>query len=547
MAAVALGSRALFHSAWNLKLKRSSNSPAPLRLRTSSCFKKKKSIAELKGGLTTIKASHITQVECNQALAQVPSNTCIAATILKGSLGSVKVGEEDIDGSLVTSKMTEAGDVVRSSNSCLCCRGGDLVKMLPELVRTKVVKSDHIIIETTDQECFLEGVIQIEGIKCFDPVVAEKHFLECLKRVLENLHSACGHGGFKVLTSNEQTQVDTKSADAWLPQSRLPKGAVDTLEPLKGIQFAASMSRRKFPSWVCFAGGPRPRNPRVWKTRTKIGSVSKSEKLVEHVKSLSNVKEEVYSALDSFIAWEVEFPLIVIKKALRKLQADREWKRIIQISKWMLSKGQGKTMGTYYMLLNALANERRIEEAEELWMEIFNRHMEYVPRMFFTRIITMYERNNMSEKLLEVFADMEELGVKPERLAVVKIAKTFMNMGMMEKYEKVLKKYPETEWVYRYRKGNRYRVRVPKSQYHEENLIHQDESTPNVTKDDESAIHDFHIAEATNQQHEVSQLCEEKENMIHQDYSTLDVAKYDQSSLHDFHTAEVTKSNMKSL
>jgi len=58
-------------------------------------------------------------------------------------------------------------------------------------------------------------------------------------------------------------------------------------------------------------------------------------------------------------------------------------------------------MGTYYMLLNALTNERRIEEAKEIWMEIFDRHMEYVPQMFFTRIITMYERNKMSEKLLE--------------------------------------------------------------------------------------------------------------------------------------------------
>jgi len=312
-----------------------------------------------------------------------------------------------------------------------------------------------------------------------------------------------------------------------LPQSKPPKGEVATLEPLKGIQFVASIGRRKFPSWVCFAGGPRPRSPRVWKTRTKIGTVSKSEKLVEHVKALSNVKEEVYSALDSFIAWEVEFPLIVIKKALRKLQVEKEWKRIIQISKWMLSKGQGKTMGTYYMLLNALANERRIEEAEELWMEIFNRHMEYVPRMFFTRIITMYERNNMTEKLLEVFADMEELGVKPERLAVVKIASTFKNMGMMDKYEKVFKKYPETEWEYRYRKGNRYRVPVPKSQGYGKNSIHRDESTPNVAKDDESAIHDFHTAEVTNQQHEVSQLLEEKENLIHQNDSTLNVAKYD--------------------
>lgn len=292
---------------------------------------------------------------------------------------------------------------------------------------------------------------------------------------------------------------------------------------------------------VSFTGGQQPKKYRVKNIRTKRGIVSKGARLVNCVKELSSVKEEVYSALDSFIVWDLEFPLIAVKKALKTLQAEKEWKRIIQLTKWMLSKGQGKTMGTCYMLLNALANERRIEEAEELWMEIFNRHMEYVPRNFFTRIITMYEQNNMTEKLLEVFADMEELGVKPERLAVIKIAKTFKNMGMMDKYEKVLEKYPETEWEYRYHKGNRYRVRVPKSQYHGENLIHQDESTPNVTKDDESAIHDLHTAEATNQQHNVSQLCEEKENLIHQDDSTLDVAMYDESSLHDFHTDKVIK------
>lgn len=533
MAAMAMGSRAIFHSTWHLNSKRFSNSRAPLSLITSSCCKNKKNVAELKRGLTTVNASATTQAESLQALAQVPSDTRIPSPTLAGLLGSGKDGKVVIGGSLVACQMTGAEDIVRSSNSWLCCTGVHLV-MVSELVRAKIVKSDHIIIETTDQECFLEGVIRLEGIKCFDPVVAEKHFIECLEK--------CGHGGFKVLTScNEHTQVHTKSADAWLPQSKSPKGAVTTLEPLKGIQFVASIGRRKFPSWVCFAGGPRPRNPRVWKARTKIGTVSKSEKLVEYVKRLSNVKEEVYGALDSFIAWEVEFPLIVIKKALRKLQAEKEWKRIIQISKWMLSKGQGKTMGTHYMLLNALANERRIEEAEELWMEIFNRHMEYVPRMFFTRIITMYERNNMTEKLLEVFADMEELGVTPERLAVVKIANTFKNMGMMDKYEKVFKKYPETEWEYRYRKGNRYRVLVPKSQDSGGNLIHQDDITPNVAKDDESTIHDFHTAEVTNQQYEVSQLLEEKENFIHQDDSTMNVAKYDESAIHDFHTVEVTK------
>lgn len=49
------------------------------------------------------------------------------------------------------------------------------------------------------------------------------------------------------------------------------------------------------------------------------------------VKGLSNVKEEVYGALDSFVAWELEFPLIVVKKALKTLEIQKEWKRMIQV------------------------------------------------------------------------------------------------------------------------------------------------------------------------------------------------------------------------
>lgn len=46
---------------------------------------------------------------------------------------------------------------------------------------------------------------------------------------------------------------------------------------------------------------------------------------------MSNVKEEVYGALDSFVAWELEFPLIAVKKALKTLEDEKEWKRIIQV------------------------------------------------------------------------------------------------------------------------------------------------------------------------------------------------------------------------
>lgn len=43
------------------------------------------------------------------------------------------------------------------------------------------------------------------------------------------------------------------------------------------------------------------------------------------------MKEEVYGALDSFIAWELEFPLITVKKALKTLENQKDYKRIIQV------------------------------------------------------------------------------------------------------------------------------------------------------------------------------------------------------------------------
>lgn len=144
---------------------------------------------------------------------------------------------------------------------------------------------------------------------------------------------------------------------------------------------------------------------------------------------MSNVKEEVYGALDSFIAWELEFPLIVVKKALKSLENEKEWKRIIQVNsssfcpfpsvssfecsthlcnltqvtKWMLSKGQGRTMGSYYALLNALANDGRIDEAEELWNTLFTEHIESMPRVFFERMITIYYQSEMHDKMFEVY------------------------------------------------------------------------------------------------------------------------------------------------
>lgn len=59
-------------------------------------------------------------------------------------------------------------------------------------------------------------------------------------------------------------------------------------------------------------------------------------------------------------------------------------------------------MGTYYTLLNALAEDGRLEEAEELWMKIFSANLENLPRTFFTKMVALYYNNGMHDKMFEV-------------------------------------------------------------------------------------------------------------------------------------------------
>ncbi|XP_038881475.1 pentatricopeptide repeat-containing protein At4g18975, chloroplastic-like [Benincasa hispida] len=56
----------------------------------------------------------------------------------------------------------------------------------------------------------------------------------------------------------------------------------------------------------------------------------------------------------------------------------------------MLSKGQGRTMGSYFTLLNALAEDGRLDEAEEFWNKLFSQHLESMPPIFFYKVISLY-------------------------------------------------------------------------------------------------------------------------------------------------------------
>ena len=55
------------------------------------------------------------------------------------------------------------------------------------------------------------------------------------------------------------------------------------------------------------------------------------------------------------------------------------------------------------MLLYALAEDGRIDEAEELWTKLFSDNLESMPRIFFDRMIAIYYRREMHDKMFEVF------------------------------------------------------------------------------------------------------------------------------------------------
>ena len=199
----------------------------------------------------------------------------------------------------------------------------------------------------------------------------------------------------------------------------------------------------------------------------------------------------------------------------------------LKVIKWMLSKGQGKTMGTYYALLNALAEDARVEEAEDLWKKLFSENMECLPRIFFVKMISIYYSRDMHQQMFEVpisstfslslscvltitpprmistsnllypltpiaikgqlrsiylykgltyrlfifcvsqlvnvlkvFADMEELGIRPEGRIVKMMGDVFQKLGMHDKYDRLTRKYPPPTWEYRYIKGKRVKVKV---------------------------------------------------------------------------------------
>ena len=88
---------------------------------------------------------------------------------------------------------------------------------------------------------------------------------------------------------------------------------------------------------ICFGGGARPRRKRAWKTVNRKGSFAKARKLVDIISEVPSEKEEIYGALDAFVAWELEFPIVAIKKAMQFMAEAQQWKRVIQVNSFLLN------------------------------------------------------------------------------------------------------------------------------------------------------------------------------------------------------------------
>ncbi|CAN5959103.1 unnamed protein product [Sphagnum jensenii] len=149
----------------------------------------------------------------------------------------------------------------------------------------------------------------------------------------------------------------------------------------------------------------------------------------------------------------------------------------------MSDSGHGRTMGTYELLLQTFDEEGRVEEADALFEKILTENEECTPQNLFHHVIAMHERYNQPKRLLQVFADMEELGVRPDMQTVYRVARTYETLGLLKRKELVIQKYPPPTvelkrvkggrpiglWVFKQKEGDNFLQEIPTDENMEDN------------------------------------------------------------------------------
>ncbi|KAH9604323.1 hypothetical protein KSS87_020700 [Heliosperma pusillum] len=164
--------------------------------------------------------------------------------------------------------------------------------------------------------------------------------------------------------------------------------------------------------------------------------------LIKTLLDLGDSKDAVYGALDTWVAWEHNFPIAALKNVLLTLEKQQQWHRVVQVIKWMLSKGQGNTMGTYQQLIRALDMDHRADEAHNFWMKKIGNDLHSVPWQACHLMISVYLRNAMLDHLVKLFKGLEAFDRKPpDKLIVQKVADAYDLLDLIDDKERLLEKY----------------------------------------------------------------------------------------------------------
>lgn len=175
-----------------------------------------------------------------------------------------------------------------------------------------------------------------------------------------------------------------------------------------------------------------------------LSSAEKRKFLVNTLLSLEDSREAVYGTLDAWVAFEQDFPLASLKQALSVLEKEEQWHRIVQVIKWMLSKGQGNTMRTYELLACALEKDNRAEEAHKIWQNKVGHDLHSVPWRFCRLMLAIYYRNNRLDRLVKLFKELEACGRKPPSKDIVrKVEDAYETLGLLEDKKALLDKYKD--------------------------------------------------------------------------------------------------------
>lgn len=84
---------------------------------------------------------------------------------------------------------------------------------------------------------------------------------------------------------------------------------------------------------------------------------------------------------------------------------------------------------------------------------------------------------------------MEELGIRPTVSIVNMVGDVFQKLGMLDKYQKLKKKYPPPKWEYRYIKGKRVKIRSENLK-ESKNVKEEKNDLRNETENDEDSNSD---------------------------------------------------------